>query len=72
MLPPANLKALNRNFGAASDTLPVGAIVDSHQGSLNGNDLTRYERGLTFERNVILHLHRLFRGIGIKRFGQIV
>ena len=67
----ANLKAPGGDFGAAPHTLPVGAIRNSCQGSLYRGDLTRDERSLPFERNVILHLDRLFGGIGIKRFGQI-
>src|SRR6187399_772161 len=67
----ASLKALRCNFGTASHTLPVGPIFNSHQRSLYGGDLTRDERGLPFKRNIILHLYRLFRGIGIKRFGQL-
>ena len=68
----ANLKALAGDFGAASHTLPVGAVRNSCQGSLYRGDLTRDERCLPFERNVILQLERLFGGIGIKRFGQIL
>ena len=64
-------RRLGGDFGAAPHTLPVGAIRNSCQGSLYRGDLTRDERSLPFERNVILHLDRLFGGIGIKRFGQI-
>jgi hypothetical protein len=39
---------------------------------MSEDDLTRDARSLTFERNVILHLYRLFGGIGVKRFGQIL
>ena len=67
----ANLKALGCDFGAAPRALPVGAVLNSRQCSLHRGDLTRNERSLPFERNVILQLERLFGGIGIKRFGQI-
>ena len=67
----ANLKPLGCDFSAAPHTLSVGAILNSHQRSLHRGDLARDERGLPFEGIVILHLDRLFGGIGIKRLGQI-
>jgi hypothetical protein len=68
----ASLKALGRDFISAPHTLTIGPVLNSRQCAHHGSDVTRDERSLPFKRNVLLHLDRLFREIGIERLSQVL
>src|SRR5262249_11259156 len=68
----ASLKALGCDFISAPHALTIGPVLNSRQRAHHGSDVTRDERSLPFKWNVLLHLDRLFREIGIERFSQVL
>ena len=66
----ASLKAFGCDFISAPHALTIGPVLNSRQRAHHGSDVTRDERSLSFQWNVLLHLDRLFREIGIERLSQ--
>ena len=64
-------KAAHDDLVAAAHAFSITTMVDAKQRPVHGGNLAADQRGLSFERLVILQLHCLLGQIRVEGFGQL-